>query len=592
VTEAASLDALRQRFGRLDRTGAAKTSRAIILIRDRDLDPGKKPDAVYGAALAKTWKLLKDEAGESGMIDFGVEALRARLAGIEDLAPYLAPTEDAPVLLPAHLDLFCQTALAPHPEPDVQQYLHGTGRGAPEVHVVWRADLGKDDRVWIEVVAACRPISAEMLAVPLWRVRTWRGGAGTEDGSTDVEGAEDAAQDEHGQLRPCLLWRGRARSRVARTPDDILPGDVLVVPAAYGMEGLARPGGVDALGREQLDLWERALESAGRPAAIRLQRALLESWLKCEPLRSLVELAEAPSIEREELEEAIDAVLGYAPATEGDAAAPPSWWLAVLRASRGGRVERHPAGGLVLFAHAGKATAEEPDLFADDDDLTCVAAGAQSLDEHSRLVRDTVEKLAALCLPDELLRVTTKAAYWHDCGKLDERFQILLHQGDELAALAAKEPLAKSASIPASPAERRALREASGLPENFRHETLSVQLAHAHATQTTEQHLVDLFLHLVASHHGHARPLAPLCDDPEPPSIHGRLGDIAISLSSDDRRQWIAHRVDSGLADSFWALTRRYGWWGLAYLEAILRLGDWYASGLRLTNSSGSEAKS
>jgi CRISPR-associated endonuclease/helicase Cas3 len=50
--------------------------------------------------------------------------------------------------------------------------------------------------------------------------------------------------------------------------------------------------------------------------------------------------------------------------------------------------------------------------------------------------------------------------------------------------------------------------------------------------------------------------------------------------------------MDSGLADRFWALTRRYGWWGLAYMEAILRLGDWYASGLRRTTTSGSEVKS
>jgi CRISPR-associated endonuclease/helicase Cas3 len=256
----------------------------------------------------------------------------------------------------------------------------------------------------------------------------------------------------------------------------------------------------------------------------------------------------------------------------------------MLQASRGGRIERHPAGGLVLFERAGRATAEEPDLFADDDDVTCVGAGAQSLAEHTELVRETVEKLAARCLPAELRGVMTEAAYWHDAGKLDDRFQILLHHGDELAALAAKAPLAKSDWIPASPAERRALREASGLPENFRHEVLSVQLAQMRATQVDE-HLVDLFLHLIASHHGHARPLLPLCDDPEPPSIQGRLGDISISLAGDSRREWIAHRVDSGVADRFWTLTRRYGWWGLAYVEAILRLGDWYASGLRMTHT-------
>lgn len=593
VTEAASLDALRQRFGRLDRMGAAKKSPAVILVRDRDADPEEaEPDPVYGAALAKTWELLTAKAGDAGTIDFGIEALGKTLEDVDDFSPYLAPTEDAPTLLPAHLDLLCQTSPLPHPEPDVQQYLHGIGRGAPEVQVVWRADLGEDVRAWVETIAICRPVSGEMLAVPLWRVRSWLQGMAGQDATADIEGAADRIDRGGGTFRPCLLWRGR-RSKVARTADDIAPGDVVVVPAAYGMEQLMRSSGVEGLGQEKADLWERAMETAGRSAAVRLHRAVLKPWFPCEPLRRLIELAEEPATNRTELQEAIDAVLEYAPATAEEPPGPPSWWCDLARAARQGRIERHPAGGVILLAWAAKGALEEPDLFADDDDLTCAAGVGQSLDEHSDLVRQTVEKLALLCLPESLRQAAVDAAYWHDAGKLDERFQILLHQGDELVALAAERPLAKSAWIPASPARRYALREASGLPERFRHEMLSVQLANHQQNVPTDKASRDVFLHLIASHHGHARPLAPICDDPKPPSVEGKLGDVSLSLSRDVRRRWIAHRVDSGLADRFWRLTRRHGWWGLAYLEAILRLGDWYASGLHPKNSpqQGEEAE-
>ncbi len=67
-------------------------------------------------------------------------------------------------------------------------------------------------------------------------------------------------------------------------------------------------------------------------------------------------------------------------------------------------------------------------------------------------------------------------------------------------------------------------------------------------------HDPELVRHLVASHHGCARPFFPV---PEGSS----LADPVV-------------RLDGGVAERFWALTRRYGWYGLAYLEAILRLAD------------------
>ncbi|HXH05588.1 MAG TPA: type I-U CRISPR-associated helicase/endonuclease Cas3 [Vicinamibacterales bacterium] len=590
VTECASLDALRQRVGRLARLGASAPAPAVILAREADLER-EEPDPVYGEALRRTWAWLWDGASEENgrrVVDLGVEALEARVREMDDLSPLLAPTLDAPVLLPAHLDLLCQTAPLPHPEPEVSLYLHGKA-GPPDVSVVWRCDLAPDDPgTWAETVGLCPPVSGEMLQAPLWRLRAWLADRPVSDEATDVEGADAAPDERAGRIRPCLLWRGRDRSRVVRDAREIAPGDVVVVPAAYGIAGLGHASGLEALGAEALDVWEPARRRAGQPPAVRLHRNALGPWLACPPVAELLAVAESPARTREAVQEGIQAVLDYRPEGEEAPPGPPGWWLDLLRLARTGRIEDHPAGGIVLLARPGAVLeAGELDLFADDDDLLSASSQDVALDDHAASVRRAAERLAAACLPEGLRGPVEAAAYWHDVGKLDERFQLLLHQGDEVAAAAAVRPLAKSAFIPPSPARRRAIREASGLPENFRHEMLSARLVERCAELPADPWARDLIIHLVASHHGHGRPFAPVCADDKAPAVAGTLGGIRIELTADERRALPPpHRLDSAVPERFWRLTRRYGWWGLAYLEAVLRLADWYGSRVVVTAGS------
>ena len=353
VTECASLDALRQRFGRLARLGSDEAAPAAILIRQDDIEPSE-PDPVYGLALANTWKWLQEQATTDAqgrlVIDMGVEALEGRVREVEDLRSLLAPSPDAPILLPAHLDLLCQTAPPAHPEPDVALYLHGRP-GPPEVSVVWRSDLpAADTRQWVEIVALCPPVSGEMLQAPLWRVRAWLAEEPAVDDSPDVEGLGEEQEQARGRIRPCVVWRGRDRSRVVERAAEIQPGDVLVVPAAYGIEPLGQATGEQGLGSDRLDLWEAARVAAGHPAAVRLNQAVLAPWLDCPPLKDLVGLATAPAPDREEIDDAIQAVLEYRQQGEESPPSPPEWWLELLDKARGGRMVEHPAGGLILVA--------------------------------------------------------------------------------------------------------------------------------------------------------------------------------------------------------------------------------------------------
>lgn len=592
VTECASLDALRQRFGRLARLGSDSPAPAAILIRETDIEP-TEPDPVYGGALPNTWKWLVSRASGSAdgtlTIDMGVEALDAHVQAVQDLPELLAPTPDAPMLLPAHVDLLCQTAPPPHPDPDVSLYLHGKP-GPPEVSVVWRCDLPPEHpQEWAETVALCPPATGELLQAPLWRVRAWLAEPAVaeeaiDDRASDIEGVDPEPDQRRPHSicprpwRPCLLWRGRDRSAVATSAAEIAPGDVVVVPASYGIEGLGQATGAKAVGKESLDLWEAARAGTGQPPGVRLNPAALHAWRNCPPVNALLAAVIDPSLDRNAIQDAISALLAYEPQGEEEPPPPPPWWLDLLRQACSGRLLEHPGGGVLLIAPATRSDDVEPDLFADDDDLTSADHQEVLLDDHSDLVWRTVKRVAERCLPESFGDAVSLAGLWHDVGKLDPRFQLLLHQGDEVRAATAERPIAKSPRVAASPARRRAIREASGLPEGFRHEMVSLELVQRFAELPSDGFLADLVLHLVTSHHGHGRPFAPVSPDPSPPDIRGVFQGKELSLDAALRSSSPpAHRLDSGVAERFWRLTRRYGWWGLAYLECVLRLADWYA---------------
>jgi CRISPR-associated endonuclease/helicase Cas3 len=65
-----------------------------------------------------------------------------------------------------------------------------------------------------------------------------------------------------------------------------------------------------------------------------------------------------------------------------------------------------------------------------------------------------------------------------------------------------------------------------------------------------------LILHLVASHHGRARP-----------GFNARAFDNQHPLARNEQAS-----LESELR--FDRLQRRYGWWGLAYLEALMKCAD------------------
>ena len=149
------------------------------------------------------------------------------------------------------------------------------------------------------------------------------------------------------------------------------------------------------------------------------------------------------------------------------------------------------------------------------------------------------------------------------------------------AAMASQILLAKSGSVAFSAAARRAARQRAELPNGFRHEMLSVQMAEnsvgATALPTNPVHHA-LALHLIATHHGYGRPFAPLVDDDAPPTVSLSMNGKTITITETERLEHPVHALDSGVAERFWQMNRHYGWWGTALLETVLRLADQTAS--------------
>lgn len=625
VCECASLDALRQRFGRLKRLGLGDCWATIMISADDA--KGKVEDPIYGSALAATWRWLiehprADGEDDAPCVNMGVDAMGRLLSSVspDELDRLVAVARHAPVLLPAHLDRWVQTSPVPEPNPDVSIFLHGNKRSTAEVQVCWRDDLDVDSKDlyqidadrrdrWIRALSLCPPAAAECMPVPLWLARRWLAGVKIEKTLlSDVDGSsvENDAPDAELRFFSALRWCGPEDedTELFSAPEDVRPGDTIVVPAKFGRwSDLGHIPRID-MDEPPPDLGDEANYIARHRPVLRLYPTAPRSWLLgCEsideqqfqtaslklvdlpPENDLVELFSDKDW-RDGLQENLQII--------GSVSGVPEWFREVTLAlsaetARIGTVHIHPspqkaadgmtAAGLILVGRRLRGgRSSSGDTFTSEDE-TSTATADVLLGRHLLGVADMAEHFAIGCqLMPKLQESFKLAGRLHDLGKLDIRFQAWLHSGRVADALIAPEPLAKSRGR-TDRKSREDARKMSGYPRGGRHELLSLQLA-----ETCGKDLLngdvdrDLVLHLVASHHGHCRPFAPYISDKEPSGVFWEGDGLKVELSENERRAWNPARLDSGIADRFWRLVRRYGWWGLAWLESIFILADWRES--------------
>jgi len=178
-----------------------------------------------------------------------------------------------------------------------------------------------------------------------------------------------------------------------------------------------------------------------------------------------------------------------------------------------------------------------------------ISRRAQSLPEHGACAAEAAGEIAdALGLPAAYRAMLVAAARAHDLGKARELWQ------NAMRAPRAGRPYAKTTAA-GDPARLRIG------PHTYRHEFGSLRDIEAEPALLADvpEELRELALHLVAAHHGFARPvIAPV--DPEaatPAESAARAAAAALCFSR---------------------LQRDWGPWGLAWWEALLRAADWRAS--------------
>ena len=525
VTEACGVRALTQRLGRLNRLGRFRNARAVYVHTPAPKTRGGKAKGgdewpVYGKEPAVVLARLRHAEAESG----------DRLSvSPRHVATVLGEPDDdpgrAPEILNGLLWEWVKTTTPPRGEAPVEPYFSGIAGGDSSVSLLWRAHVpNHGERLWP------RASDREIIGVPIGEARQVLGAdAGLRRIGPDGITVEEIAGD------------------------DLRPGDALVLGSDRGLldefgwnPNSSAPVVDMTIGTHGLPLDARAIE---RMCGIRMGR--------------VVDTALGVAFDDQEVDEAeqAKAVIEILDALRDTT--PHDWeateWLAVISALRPVVVRTYRE--VPRLELEGQVAEEQR---SDEFDELSLSATAVDLNLHGRAVAARSRLIAErLGLSSELAGIVEMAGRWHDLGKAERRFQRWLDPSGE-----AEGPVAKSTTARARWAATRA---AAGWPPGGRHEDLSARLVRswlADAGNRMDPGLADLLIHLVISHHGSGRPVVPPVADVSAETVSARIQghtvEVPASLSA----------VDWDQAARFRRLHERWGPWGLALLEAIVRQTD------------------
>lgn len=550
VTESAGARAIVQRFGRLNRLGVRNSQAAAVLCHA----PDDQPSPLYGSQPAEVWNALQ-QASDTDRVALESATITEAVGQPDDEPPRTG------AVLPDHLWEWVKTSCPPPDRAPIEPFVDGIESALAEVTVAWRAIIPRppeprdqaNDHSSVEPRLTPRLHASETIELPLGEVRDALAARPEVSVFRIVDDGliERVARGERGPaLRPgdqvVLPWDagladvyGWNRESSGPVPD--------VSPLVTGTVLLARPL-LHSLAHEiPEDLGEAmdALNAEDPGTGEPLDRS---SQTVARLIRGLGEL-ELANDGLQEAWEAVVAELARAPENEVLIDEP----------------------GMPLHLRTPRARHQPLAVATDVLDELSFDASSTDLSEHCGTVGDLARRIGEhLGLPEELVAIAHEAGRLHDLGKADPRFQRWLDpHGAQLGRRLAK----SSYSLLRS----EAYRVAADWPRGGRHEVISARLAQAlvldYGPLTTDD---DLLVHLAISHHGFGRPSVPVPFDPVGSGarhVEAEHDGVTIAAGAD------LTEVDWDQPARFRRMCERYGYWGLALLEAIVRKADHAASG-------------
>jgi len=522
-----------QRLGRVNRRGGpGRAARVDVVVETtkKGKEEGKKekePTPLQLAEASTRAALEKLPQCADGRYDASPRALRKLLKDMSEDTKHqaFAPQPGIAPLTDILLDAWALTSIreALPGKPEVAPYLHGLTADPPETYVAWRSEVrllteaSVSPRVLSEWFRRCRIEAQERVRDQTYRVLKELQKIVRHHGDESLPVVVLTERGE-AELLPlqALLARGHSEL-VFRT---------IVLPVEAGW--LTREGLLDgAVKGPAIDV----AETGGKRARVIIRRDSGMYW------HSPIDGYKAEEIESNNLDNGqVYASIVKAAAQIAQTSRKVVSQIISLTQPSEGEEDEAESCALLLLVEPKKAAEETPESSG--------FAAPPTLDEHSEQAAAWAERIAGtLCLEELPKQALVTSARWHDQGKDRKCWQRAIFNETDVV-------LAKPMLGGMNPR----------ILGGYRHEFGSLLEAAADA-QICAHPETDLILHLIAAHHGRARP-------------HFETDAWDVERHTTAQNAQASHEVMRRFA----RLQERFGRWGLAWFESLLRCADALAS--------------